>query len=329
MVGKGRIEKTEKEYKGLGYVLRRARRARLIPFESISDSGSMLPIGLTGWSKPADLGTLLRAIAQNFDLDQQLGQKRRVAVWCEAQGMVAQLKRVADPYGVHVVSGGGFDSVTDKHGFAKLVITAAQPFDVLHIGDLDQAGESIFTVVSEDVPAFAGAMRGDVTFTRLAITEEQVKLYDLPHVPGEKPIVQAEAYARHPGRACPHRDRSAPGPEEDGSRGAADEEAPGGHGDGAARGGAGPGHIERRRAATSRTTGAGCGSPFLSGVALAPMAVHSSVGPSGLGPLFLYVIRAAWPPFLLAGGRPSSGSVPPPFGRRGSGLNPEQNASIA
>src|SRR5262245_4214059 len=34
------------------------------------------------------------------------GQERRVAIWCEAQGMVPQLRRVADPYGVPVVSGG-------------------------------------------------------------------------------------------------------------------------------------------------------------------------------------------------------------------------------
>ena len=104
----------------------------------------------------------------------------------------SQLKRVADPYGVRVVSGGGFDSVTDKHGFAKLVANAAQPFDVLHIGDLDPAGESIFTVVAEDVPAFATALRGEVKFHRLAITEEQAK--HLPQLPGApRPIVQAEA----------------------------------------------------------------------------------------------------------------------------------------
>jgi hypothetical protein len=84
--------------------------------------------------------------------------------------MVPHLRRVAGPYGVHVVSGGGFGSVTDKHAFAKLVAESGEPFDVLHIGDLDDTGESIFTVVCEDVPAFGVDVGGDVRFTRLAVT---------------------------------------------------------------------------------------------------------------------------------------------------------------
>ena len=153
-----------------------------------------MPYGLTGWDEADDIRSSLSLAIENFDLDPQLGQERRVCVWCEAGGMVAQLERVAAPYGVHVVSGGGFDSVTDKHGFAQLVTESAEPFTVLHIGDLDQAGESIFTVVSEDVPAFCSTLGGDVVFHRLAITLEQVERYRLPLQPGApRPIVQAEA----------------------------------------------------------------------------------------------------------------------------------------
>jgi hypothetical protein len=192
MVARLLIEKANDEYARLGYLLRRARRAKLIPFESIADSGSILPSQLKGWEEDYGIEIDVSLAADKFELDPQMGQARRLAVWCEAAGMVSQLQRVAGNFGVHVITGGGFDSVTDKHGFAALVTKADEPFDVLHIGDLDDAGESIFTVVSEDVPAFASALGGDVTFTRLAVTEEQVHEYSLPHQPG-KPIVQAEA----------------------------------------------------------------------------------------------------------------------------------------
>jgi len=42
------------------------------------------------------------------------------AEWCEASGMVPQLQRIADPFGIGVYSSGGFDSVTAKHQIARL-----------------------------------------------------------------------------------------------------------------------------------------------------------------------------------------------------------------
>jgi hypothetical protein len=127
---------------------------------------------------------------QNFDLDRQLGQERRLVLWCEAAGMLAQLERVASPFGVHAISGGGFDSVSDKWLFAQLVRQAGGLVEVLHVGDLDTYGESIFEVLAEDVQAFDDYR--NVTFTRIAVTEAQVDEYDLPTAV-EELVVQAEA----------------------------------------------------------------------------------------------------------------------------------------
>jgi hypothetical protein len=119
-----------------------------------------------------------------------LGQWRRLVVWCEAAGMLAQLRRVCRPYDIHVITGGGFDSLSDKWRFAQLVLGIEEPVEVLHIGDLDQHGESIFEVLSEDVPAFDCPT---VSFTRLAVTIEQVAAYSLPTDFEHPNIVQAEA----------------------------------------------------------------------------------------------------------------------------------------
>jgi hypothetical protein len=119
-------------------------------------------------------------------------QPHPVILWCEAAGMLAQLKRVGAPYGVDAIAGGGFDSITDKWQIVQLIRRAGVPFEILHVGDLDQHGESIFEVLSEDVPAF-DEFQGNVTFTRIAVTPEQIRLYDLPE-DFEKPgVIQAEA----------------------------------------------------------------------------------------------------------------------------------------
>ena len=111
--------------------------------------------------------------------------------------MVRQLRRVAGRYGVRVIASGGFDSVTDKHGIAKLIAKSGDAFEILHIGDLDKSGEDIFAVLEEDAGAFCAALEADATFTRLALTEAQVELYNLPVAPpeltGGRLAVQAEA----------------------------------------------------------------------------------------------------------------------------------------
>jgi hypothetical protein len=186
------IQKTALEYRNLAYVLRKARRARIIPFEHIHDQGSTLPETLLGWSDAGDLAWLIRHRVQTFDLDPLTVQPRPVILWCEAAGMLSQLKRAGVPYGVDAIAGGGFDSITDKWKIVQLVRAAGEPFEVLHVGDLDRHGESIFEVLSEDVLAF-DEHKGNVSFTRIAVTPEQIRLHDLPE-DFEKPgVVQAEA----------------------------------------------------------------------------------------------------------------------------------------
>lgn len=58
------IQKTQLEYRNLAYLLRKARRARIIPFEHIHDQGSVLPHSLTGWNGLGDLATLVRHIVE-------------------------------------------------------------------------------------------------------------------------------------------------------------------------------------------------------------------------------------------------------------------------
>lgn len=81
------------------------------------------------------------------------------------------------------MSGGGFDSLTDKHNFAAALAAEDRPVEVLHIGDHDPSGVSMFLAFLEDVEAFTRDLGGDATFTRLAVTPEQIVAYGLPTAP--------------------------------------------------------------------------------------------------------------------------------------------------
>ena len=182
LVGAHGYPKTEGGYDRLGETLNRARRARLVPMDAIRDDGGLTEGG-TGWTSVDAFLASIRDQAEYFRLDRTAGQKSRLAVFCEAAGMVPQLNTVCDPFDIKVVSSGGYESVTEKYRVAE-ELASDRPTEVLHIGDLDPSGLHLFLAFAEDVEAFAYELgSGDITFTRLAVTPEQVERLGLETAP--------------------------------------------------------------------------------------------------------------------------------------------------
>jgi hypothetical protein len=180
LVGAHGYEKTERAYDRLGEALNKARRARSIEMDAIRDDGFISQARLSFGSVEAFFDTAIK-LAEGLRLERQRGQERRLVLWCEASGMVPQLARVADPFGIEVCSSGGFDSLTDKHRIGKL--WADLTVTVLHIGDHDPSGVHVFSSLAEDIEAFAADYGAIVEFVRLAVTPEQAALYALPSAP--------------------------------------------------------------------------------------------------------------------------------------------------
>jgi hypothetical protein len=166
LVGAYSYEKTEQAYARLCEHLNRARRARIISMDVIRDDGSTI-ISPNNWDSADQFWRVVRHMAERFALDRSAGQKTRLVVMCEAAGMAPQLGRIANPFGIHVLSGGGFDSVTDKHKFAAALASQGRPTEMLDIGDHDASGAHKYLAFLEDIEAFARELGGDCTFTRL------------------------------------------------------------------------------------------------------------------------------------------------------------------
>lgn len=187
LVGAFNYAKTERAYKTLCEKLVRARRAGMIPFSAIRDDGTTeLGWAGNGYSSPAAFWEGVRDSASRYFTRRHEGQPLRLEVWCEAAGMAPLLERAAGTYDVKVYSTGGFSSVSVTYEIAQRVIAADVPTELLHVGDYDPSGESIFESMTEDVWAFVvGETRDYDRFhaTRLALTREQVDLYGLDTAP--------------------------------------------------------------------------------------------------------------------------------------------------
>lgn len=186
LVGAHRFDKTEAAYERLCNHLSNARRARVIPFNAIRDDG-VTSYSMNHFDDRDAFLYHVRRLGENYTRNKLAGQGIHLEVWCEAAGMLPQLYEVAEPFSVPVYSSGGFDSLTAKKRLADRICRMSKPTVILHLGDRDPSGESIFDSVAEDVTAFVEADRPWATvsadFERIALTVEQVQDYHLPTAP--------------------------------------------------------------------------------------------------------------------------------------------------
>lgn len=183
LVGAYDYPKTEKDYGNLCETLNRARRAGFVDMNAIRDDGFNID-RFQGYDNGRHWLENIKQHLDDFRLDRQQGQHRRLIVWAEAAGMVPQLRKVASQYSVPVASSGGFDSTTAKHDAAKWLAGIGSA-TVLHIGDHDPSGVHLFGSLDEDVSAFVQHYGGEVDFIRLAVTQDQILTYDLPTAPAK------------------------------------------------------------------------------------------------------------------------------------------------
>ena len=202
LIGAHGFPKTEAFYGNLCNHLANARRAGVIPFDSIRDDGVTI-IRRNYFASEDDFRFHLRHLARNYRRDFMATQPLYIEVWCEAGGMLQQLSDVAHPYSIRVYSSGGFDSLTAKKDIADRIIETGKPAVILHLGDFDPSGESIFRSAAEDVTAFVQADRlsGLVTveFRRVALTADQVLEFGLPTAPAKASDSRSKAWS---GETC-------------------------------------------------------------------------------------------------------------------------------
>lgn len=202
LVGKYEYPKDDNAYDRLVEALVRARRAKMIPFGAIRDDG-IVTVENTYYTGIEDFHDETGRRAKGYRRDRQEGQPQYVELWCEAAGMLQQLDRVARVASVPVYSCGGFGSLTGNYAIARRALARDVPTVVLHVGDFDPSGVSIFESMAEDAAAFVAADRviqtQSITAVRVALTAKQIEEYELPTAPPKKSDLRSKKWS---GETC-------------------------------------------------------------------------------------------------------------------------------
>lgn len=208
LVGIYGYPKDERAYERLCNALNRARRSGMIPFEDLRDDGASVMASRHYDGMDGFYGHL-RKLADGYERDKLANQPVEIRVYCEAAGMMPQLARTCRPYSVPVYSGSGFDSLTAKHDLARYchdnAFYSGRSTVVLHLGDWDPSGVSIYESMREDVLAFVSSDLSHLdpedaaVFRRVALTAEMVEEFELPTAPPKRTDTRS---ARWRGETC-------------------------------------------------------------------------------------------------------------------------------
>lgn len=162
--------------------------AATVEFTAGRENGRRRPRGYADWRPQAKTKQLLADIQDVLDrYEEHLPLTIRRS---EAAGMAGQLARVASDYSIPVYSAGGFASLTATRMIADRALDSHVPTLLLHVGDFDPSGESIFASITEDAAAFVRTdavipVQQRLDAQRVALTAAQVQEFDLPTAPAK------------------------------------------------------------------------------------------------------------------------------------------------
>jgi hypothetical protein len=179
LVGAHDYPKSENAYSNLAEHLNRARRSGIIPFDAIRDDGVTVAEP-DFWEDAEQLVDTFIGAARRMRFDRQKDQPSRLIFSVEAAGMLPQVERIAEEFGITVQSSGGFDSTTAKYDLAEKLGQYPR-VELLHIGDHDPSGVHLFSSMAEDVQQLAADLgyEAEIKFTRLAVTPKQITSLNL------------------------------------------------------------------------------------------------------------------------------------------------------
>jgi len=178
MVSAGVIDKTEAQYKNtICRLLGLMRRERVIPFGWIADN--------TRWMrKPRTYSTLesaLQITAEAYRRSLWDNQPVYVEIWLEKDALAGVLYEETESWDVPLMVTRGYPSISYLYESADALAAQAKPAYLYYFGDYDPSGVDITRAVESGIREFAPD--AEIYFQRVAVTEEQIKLWNLPTRP--------------------------------------------------------------------------------------------------------------------------------------------------
>ena len=173
LVSTGLIEKTEMEYnRTVVRLVGDLRKAGALPWEWIVDETRVSRIPNT-WDSTKEFG---EDAARSFRLSPW--KNHNIQVWCEKNTLSGFIHPITDKFAVRYNTVNGQSSMTFLHAQAMEIVRAGLPTFIYMLGDFDPSGEVSRNNIARRLTEWApNAM---LQFETLAVTEDQIKKYDLP-----------------------------------------------------------------------------------------------------------------------------------------------------
>ena len=170
------IPKTELGYKKVQGRLVEMRKAGRLPYAAIID------LSRRGYHTPQydSPGQFIRSAAALYRGRLWTDAMPHVEVWCESRSLAAALIDLCDELAISLYPCGGFSSITFSHEAAMQINSRGRDAIVFYIGDYDPSGVEIGRDLEEQLRRH---LEVNMTFTRLALNEQQIQEYALPGKP--------------------------------------------------------------------------------------------------------------------------------------------------
>jgi len=168
----GLVPKSEAGYRAVAYQVLQMRRLGMLPYNFIADG--------TRWvRKPTTYSGLQACLERTKEAYRRAlwdDQPVYVEIWCEKDAVAGVLLDVTDPWDVPLYVCRGYSSETFTFNAAETLKAQGKPAYIYYVGDLDPSGWNISESIQRRLSEFGARF----TFKRLAITPEQVDMWQLP-----------------------------------------------------------------------------------------------------------------------------------------------------
>jgi hypothetical protein len=185
---RGLVKKDEKGYAMVKVDLTLMRRDGSLPYEWLADNTRWQRKPLTFDSVQDALDNTARFYRKNLWADTNC----YVEVWLEKDALTGVIYPITSEYDVPLMVARGYASLSFLHGAAEYISDLTVPTYIYHFGDFDpsgvDAGKSIERSLREMAPD------AEIHFKRLAVTEEQIKRWNLPTRPTKKTDTRAKKF---------------------------------------------------------------------------------------------------------------------------------------
>lgn len=180
-VSRDLLPNLQSEYKRLGDIISRGRRAGLIDWLAIVDRTRNLQ-RMTTWDSPEEI---VNACARSYQVDVWATQPVYVEIWYEKDALMGVFERPARQHRVPHFSCRGYTSDSEiwraARRFADAEAHGQSPL-ILHFGDHDPSGLDMSRDISERVRLFGAH---DVVVRRIALSMDQIRKYKPPPNPAK------------------------------------------------------------------------------------------------------------------------------------------------